>query len=68
MYGIVIKHKAQNHQIRKKELAVMIICEKCGNKYPGYYIINTSNETEGYEQLYFECFNKIMADQLGIKL
>ena len=46
----------------------MIICEKCGNKYPGYYIINTSNETEGYEQLYFECFNKIMADQLGIKL
>ena len=46
----------------------MILCDKCGNRYPGYYIINTSNETEGYEQLCFECFNKIMADQLGIKL
>ncbi len=46
----------------------MILCEKCGNKYPEYYIISIPSETDGYRPLCSECFNKKMADKSAIKL
>ncbi len=46
-----------------------IICNECGKKYSGYYIVRVRFDELGeYENLCHECSNKRMADLLGINL